>query len=174
MVERAMITSAMPSRPTQPQVPKNVGVMVIVVGIIVLGSMLVLGFHGSGGGGSIIQPTRTVNIVNGLITVNANDYESYQFSVPSGATNVRVQGSFTASGGSGNDVVVLIMGSTDFIHWQNGNQASTYYNSGQLTASSFDVPLPSGLGTYYLVYSNTFSIGSQKNVNTQANLSYTS
>ncbi|MGA2308201.1 MAG: hypothetical protein ABSG57_01470 [Candidatus Bathyarchaeia archaeon] len=147
--------------------------MVIVV-VIVLGSVLVLSFRGLGGGGGITQSTHTVNIVNDLITVNANDYEYYPFYVPSGATNVQVQGSFTASGGSGNDIEVLIMGSTDFINWQNGHQASAYYDSGQLTTSSFDVPLPSGQGTYYLVYSNTFSIISQKNVNTQANLSYTS
>ena len=147
---------------------------VIVVGIIVLGSVLVLGFRGLGGGGGIIQSTHTVNIVNGLITVNANEYEYYPFYVPSGAINVHVQGSFTASGGLGNDKAVLIMDSTDFINWQNGHQASAYYDSGRLTTSSFDVPLPSGPGTYYLVYSNTFSIISQKNVNTQANLSYMS
>jgi hypothetical protein len=146
--------------------------MVIVVSIVLV-SLLVLGFHGTGGGGGTLPSTHTVNIVNGLITVNANEYEYYQFYVPSGATNVRVQGSFTASGGSGNDVAVLIMDSTDFINWQNGHQASAYYSSGQLTTSSFDAPLPSGSGTYYLVYSNTFSIISQKNVNTQANLSYT-
>jgi hypothetical protein len=159
--------------PTQLRVLRNVGVLVIVV-VIVLVSVLVLGFHGTGGGGGILQTTHTVNIVNGLITVNPNDYKSYQFNVSSGATNVHVQGNFTASGGSGNDVAVLIMDLTDLINWQNGNQASAYYNSSQLTTSSFNVPLPSGLGTYYLVYSNTFSITSQKNVNTQANLSYTS
>jgi hypothetical protein len=147
--------------------------MAVVVVIIVLGSVLVLGFRGLGGGGGVIQSTHTVNIVNDLITVNANEYEYYPFYVPSGATNVQVQGSFTASGGSVNDIEVLIMGSTDFVNWQNGNQASAYYDSGQLTTSSFDALLPSGQRTYYLVYSNTFSI-SQKNVNTQANLSYTS
>jgi hypothetical protein len=160
--------------PTGPHILRNVGIIVIVVGIIVLGSVLVLGLRGLGGAGSIIQSTHTVNIANGLITVNPNDYKSYQFSVPSEATNVHVQGNFTASGDSGNDIEVLIVDSTDFINWQNRNQASAYYDSGQLTTSSFDVPLPSGPRTYYLVYSNTFSITSQKNVNTQANLSYMS
>lgn len=167
-----MATPAIPLLPTQPLVLRNVGIMVIVVGIIVLGSVLVLSFRGLGGGGGVIQSTHTVNIVNDLITVKANDYDYYQFYVPLGAANVQVQGSFTASGGSGNDIAVLIMDSTDFINWQNGKKAGTYYSSGQLTTSSFDVPLPSGLGTYYLVYSNTFSIISQ-NVNTQVILSYT-
>lgn len=168
-----MTTSAIPPPPTQPHVLRNVGIMVIVVSIVLV-SVVVLSFHGTGGGGGTLPSTHTVNIVNGLITVNAGNYEHYQFYVPSGATNVQVQGSFTASGGSGNDVVVLIMDSTDFINWQNGHQVSVYYDSGQLTTSSFDVSLPSGSGTYYLVYSNTFSIISQKNVNTQANLSYMS
>jgi hypothetical protein len=168
-----MTTSAIPPPPKQSHALRNVGIMVIV-GIIVLGVVLVLGFYGTGGGGGIFPSTHTVNIVNGLITVNGLGYEYYPFYVPSGATNVYVQGSFTASGGFGNDIEVLVMDSTDFINWQNGHQASAYYDSGQLTTSSFDVPLPSGPGTYYLVYSNTFSIISQKNVNTQANLSYTS
>jgi hypothetical protein len=168
-----MATSEIPPPPTQPHVLRNVGIIVIV-GIIVLGSVLVLSFHGTGGGGGTLPSTHTVNIVNGLITVNANSYEYYQFNVPPGATNVQVQGSFTASGGLGNDIAVLIMDSTDFINWQNGHQTSAYYSSGQLTTSNFDVSLPSGSGTYYLVYSNTFSIISQKNVNTQANLGYMS
>jgi hypothetical protein len=62
------------------------------------------------------------------------------------------------------------MDSINFINWENGHTANTYYNSGQLT-SSISATLPSG-GTYYLVYDNTFSVISQKNVNTQANLSY--
>ena len=158
----------------QPHVFRNVGIMVTVVGIIVLGSLLVLSLRGLGGGGDITQSTHTVNIVNALITVNANAYESYPFYVPAGTTDVQVQDSFTASGGSGNDIEVLIMDSTDFINWQNDHRASVYYDSGRLTTSNFDVPLPSGPGSYYLVYSNTFSITSQKDVNTQANLRYTS
>jgi competence protein ComGC len=116
--------------------------------------------------------TKSVNIVNGLITVNANSYEDYQFTLPSSATNVHVSGSFTASGGSGSDIIVYIMDSTEFTNWSTGHQVSTYYNSGQLTTSSFDVALPNGAGTYYVVYDNTYSLLSQKNVNTQVNLNY--
>ncbi len=112
------------------------------------------------------------NIVNGLITVSPGNYEYYQVSVPAGAYNVQLSGTFTASGGSGNDIIVSVMDQTDFVNWQNGHQASTYYDSGQVTTDSFSVTLPAG-AIYYLVYSNEFSIISTKNVNTQANLSYT-
>jgi hypothetical protein len=147
---------------------------VAIIAIIVLVSVIVFSFHGSRGGGGVIQSTQTVNIVKGLITVDASDYEYYQFTVPSGATNVEAHGSFTVSGGSGNAIVVLIMDLTEFFNWQNGHQTGAYYDSGQLTDSDFDVPLPSGSGTYCLVYSNTFSIMNPKNVNTEANLSFTS
>jgi type II secretory pathway pseudopilin PulG len=166
-----MATSAIPQPPAQSHAVRNLGLMVIVI-IIVLMSVLVLGFRGSRGAGDVTQSTQTFNIVNSLITVNAGDYEYYQLYVPSGATNVQVQGSFTASGGFGNNIEVLIMDTTDFINWQTGHQANAYYDSGQLTTSNFDVHLPSGSATWYLVYSNTFSFNSQKNVNTQANLSY--
>lgn len=85
---------------------------------------------------------------------------------------MQLSGTFTASGGSGNDIIVLVMGATDYVNWENEHQASTYYDSGQITTGGFNVILPSS-GTYHLVYSNQFSIISTKNVNTQANLAYT-
>jgi hypothetical protein len=127
----------------------------------------------SNGSGNIFSSTHTVNIVNGLVTVNADSYEDYTFTVPSGASNIQVSGSFTASGGSGNDIRIFIFDQTDFTNWENGHTANCYYQSGQTTTGTISANLPSA-GTYVLVYDNTFSIISQKNVNTQANLSYLS
>lgn len=119
-----------------------------------------------------LSSSQSTNIVNGMITVSADSYNYYQFSLPQGATNVHLQGSFYAAGGSGNDIEVIVLDPTGFINWRNGHTVNCYYSSGQLTTSSFDVILPSGAGNYYLVYSNTFSLFSQKNVNTQVNLNY--
>jgi hypothetical protein len=167
-------TAGPPAPPKQSSTLKTIGTIAIIV-MIVFATAAVLAFRGSiGGGGTNTADTHATNIVNGLITVNAGYYEYYPFYVPSGAANVQIQGGFTASGGSGNDIVVMIMDSTSFINWRNGHQVNVYYNSGQLTTSNFDVSLPSGSGSYYLVYSNTFSLISQKNVNTQVNLSYKS
>lgn len=150
---------------------RNIAIAVFVVVIVVaVGLLVALNLRGGGG---ILPSSHTENIVNGLVTVNAGAYEDYQFVVPSGASSIQVSGSFTASGGSGNDIKVYIMDSINFINWQNGHSANTYYNSGQVTTSTISATLPSS-GTYYLVYDNTFSIISQKNVNTQVNLSYTS
>jgi hypothetical protein len=119
------------------------------------------------------RPTRYIsNLVNGLLTINAGSYEYYSFTIPSGASDIQVSGSFTASGGSGNDIRIYILDSTSFTNWKNGHSVSTYYNSGQMTTGTISATLPSS-GTYYLVYDNTFSLFSQKNVNTWATLSYT-
>lgn len=114
----------------------------------------------------------TTNIVNGNIGVSAGQYQDYQVTVPAGAYNAQLTGSFRASGGSGNDIIVYVLDQTNFVNWQNGHQVSAEYNSGQLTTSTFSLNLPAS-GTYYLVYSNTFSTFSSKTVNTQANLAYT-
>lgn len=113
---------------------------------------------------------RDSNLVNGIITVQGNNYYRQQFSVTSSMQNAAVSGSFRASGGSGNDIKVLIIDSTAFINWSNGHTVSTYYNSGQLTVSSFNIALP--VGTYYLILDNTFSMISSKQVNTQVNLQW--
>jgi hypothetical protein len=108
-------------------------------------------------------------IVNENVTVNASSYAYYNFTVPSAASTIQVNGNFTVAGG--NDIKVYIMDESNFKNWQNGQNPSTYYNSGELTAGNFTVTLPSS-GTYYLVYDNTFSLNMQKNVDTQASFAY--
>lgn len=111
---------------------------------------------------------KTQTIVDSVITVEAGKYVNYQFSVPSQAS---VSGNFTASGGSGNDIRVLILDETSYINWVNGHNVSTYYDSGQITTGKITAKLPKG--NYYLVYSNTFSIASTKNVKTRVDITYT-
>lgn len=163
---------------------RNLGIGILVLLIVVAGAYVAL----SSAGVSVVQvktvtitsvtssTTQTstpvsINIVNGEISVSAGQYEDYQITVPAGANSAQLSGSFTASGGSGNDIIVLVMDQTDFVNWQNGHQASTLYNSGQLTTASISASL-SESGTYYLVYSNSFSTFSSKSVNTSADLTY--
>ncbi len=126
--------------------------------------------------GGLLPQERSINIVNGLITVQAGGWQAYPFTVPRVATNVHVKGQFTASGGSGNDVIVLIMDETAFINWKNGHQVNVYYNSGKLTTSSISATLPTVVdssSTFYLVYDDIFSTFASKNVQTTVNLTYT-
>lgn len=151
---------------------RNVAVGIAVLLLVIIAVVVAVSLMNSNGG-SIIPTTHTTNVVNGLVTVNAGSYEDYTFTVPSGASNIQVTGSFTASGGSGNDIKVYIFDQSDFVNWENGHTANTYYQSGQTTTGTISATLPSS-GTYVLVYDNTFSIISQKNVNTEVNLSYVS
>lgn len=111
------------------------------------------------------------NLVNATITVSPGYYD-LSFTVDAGRMrDARVTGSFTASGGSGNDIKVLIMDDMTFTNWKNKHQVSLLYNSGQMTIGNLNVPITAS-GTYHLVFDNTFSTVSSKQVATRINLEW--
>jgi len=55
---------------------------------------------------------------------------------------------------------------------QNGHSATPLYNSGRVTQDSVNIALPSDAGTYYLVFSNKFSLLTPKAVQTNITLTY--
>ncbi len=117
---------------------------------------------------SPVYKTINQNIVDGVIPVEAGKYVYYEFSVP---TQSSISGDFTAFGGSGNDIQVVVLDETSYINWINHHQVQAYYNSGQMTMGSITASVPTG--KYYLIYSNTFSMLSNKNVKTKVDVSYT-
>jgi len=120
----------------------------------------------------LVKQTHTVTIDKPDAEVNANSYYYFKLEVSSGATGVHLEGNFEASGGSGDDVQVYVLSEDDFVNWQNHHQAKTYYNSGKVTVGNFNVNLPSGSGTYYLVVDNRFSLLSKKEVEVKGALTY--
>ena len=145
-------------------------VVVIVVGVVgAIAAYSYINFATSNT--SNLRLPRSVNLVNGQITVQPGQYNYYYFTIPTGATGITLTGSFTASGGGGNDIEVLVMDQTNFANWQNRNQFSSYYDSGQVTTGTVHASLPAS-GTYDLVYSNRFSTVSSKNVQTTVYLYY--
>jgi len=176
-----MINQSRASYPDIPQRRSDTGIIVVVIVAIVLvaviGSVFLLGFYtpiniGSTSSSNHSVPTqRASNIVHGVITVPAGSYTSYTVDLPTGSFNVIVSGSFTASGGSGNDIQVFIMDKVNFDNWLNGHQYYAPYNSGQTTTGSINAALPGGVA-YYLVYSNRFSTVSSKSIDTNVNVSY--
>ncbi|MGC8622315.1 MAG: emp24/gp25L/p24 family protein [Caldisphaera sp.] len=160
---------------------RNVGIIaivIIVVLIVGISAAMIAGSNDNSGynsGATSSGPTyvtQTVTIFSGSAAVNPGSYYAISFSVPSNAINVQLSGSLTASGGSGNDVRVYVMDSTNYINWQNGHSASAYYTTGQETAFNINVGLPDGAGTYYVVFDNTFSIISSKTVTGTITLTY--
>lgn len=121
----------------------------LLVAILLLLSVVVAGC------GKKLVP-KSSNVVEGVITVNAKDYYHVQFTVDTSTMRViTVSGSFTASGGSGNDVEVFVLSATNYINWKNGHNYSSLYSSGQVTTANFTVPITVS-GDYYVVYSNIF------------------
>jgi hypothetical protein len=116
----------------------------------------------------------TTNIATGTITVPAIRYDSFLVRITPSMSNARLTGSFMASGGKGNDIVVLVVDEKTFHDWSNlyGVSAERFlYNSGRVTMGSFDVSLPAA-GDYFLVCSNVFSTSADKHVMLRADLSY--
>ena len=168
-------------QPTAKQKPNSM-VAVLLVLILVLGviwwaankqdsSSTSAGFRPSTP--SMPQPQlHRVTIGSGAITVNAATYTYFTLNVPSGANNVRLQGRFSATGGSGNDIEVYLLSDSQYTNWQNGHSTTTFYNSGKVTVNDMNVTLPSDAGTYYLVFNNKFSLFSPKAVEEHLTLTY--
>jgi hypothetical protein len=118
------------------------------------------------------QP-RVTNLVDTAFTLKALQGIHWNFNVPAGASDVRVEGTFNASGGPGNDVEVFLLNDDEFVNWQNGHAVNTLYNSGRMTQGTLNAILPSGPGTYHLVFNNKFSLFSPKAVRASIRLHYT-
>jgi hypothetical protein len=123
-----------------------------------------------------IQPV-TVPLLEKSSVIEPGHYLSVKFTVVQRSKNVRIDGRFQASGGSGNDVEVFILGEDAFLNYQNDHSAATFYNSGKVTADTLNVSLPStedatATVTYYLVLSNSFSVLSNKVVDGNITLHY--
>src|SRR5207244_10907833 len=82
---------------------------------------------------TVALPQHTQQLTNTPITINAQTSNYVQFSTPNNAINPTVSGRFTASGGTGNDIAVMVLSQEDFINWQNGHASTAYYSSGKTT-----------------------------------------
>jgi hypothetical protein len=113
----------------------------------------------------------TQALVTGNFIVQPLKCGTVQFSVPGGATQVKVNGFFRASGGGGNDIEVVIASPIEFQNWINGHQAQVFFASGKVTDRAINVEnLPPG--DYILAFSNKFSTLSRKQVTALVTLSY--
>lgn len=119
----------------------------------------------------LTQREYTQTLPQSAFTVNVLSSQSYRFVIPDGAARIHIEGRFSATGGSGNDVEVALMDQDGYVNFQNRHAVQTYYNSGRQTQGviSADLPKP---GTYFLVFSNRFSLLTPKAVTANATLTY--
>jgi predicted nucleic acid-binding Zn ribbon protein len=118
----------------------------------------------------LIPVTRT--LTSGQLVVRAGTYMQTKFNVDTEKMQyVRVVGSFRASGGSGNDIQVVLADESEFENWINGHQARVLYSTGQITNGKVDVQITES-GAYVLAFSNTFSTMTDKDVFAEVELRY--
>jgi hypothetical protein len=129
--------------------------------------------HGYGTGRQQVNEFH-VPLMQKSITVAAGGYRFSPLIVPADAQRIRIKGRFEATGGSGNDIVLVILDQDGFTNFQNRHRVATYYNSGRVTVGKVDVQLPvqDTMTTYYMVWSNQFSVFSNKVVDGDIELSY--
>ena len=157
---------------------KLVGLLVLIGLVWIVAKAVSSLNHSTGGSGSgstvlqILPQPRTQTIIDGALTVAAMGFTYYTFTVPADATSVSVDGHFTATGGTGNDIEVYVLNDDDFVNFKNGHSAPTLYNSGKVTQDSISATIPA-TGTYYLVFNNNFSLLTPKAVQATATLHYT-
>lgn len=147
--------------------------LIVAIAVIAVAVILLVAFYLQHG----TEPASTpvVNaIVDGNLTVNSGSYVYYNFTVYSGPPDAiitdTVQGTFNVSDGNENTIRVYIMDSSNFDDWKDGLDADKYYDSGQSSAGNVTATL-SSIGTYYLVYDNTYSTVS-KSVTTQVSYAH--
>jgi hypothetical protein len=120
----------------------------------------------------LVKQQHVEAVKNPDLPVNALSFYGFKLDVPQGASSVLLHGNFTASGGLGNDIEVLVLSENDFINWRNGHPANALYNSGKVTVGSLNVNLPADAATYYLVFNNRFSLLVRKTIQVDAALTY--
>ena len=98
--------------------------------------------------------------------VASGKYDDATYRIMPGVTNIRLTGSFKATGGTANDIIVIVMNDAQFARWQKGmpcvgpgnmctpENGGALYNSGSVTEGTINLALPNGAATYHLVFNN--------------------
>jgi hypothetical protein len=112
------------------------------------------------------------SLISGSFSLSARSVKAVPVPVTNGMSNVRLVGRFSAAGGMGNDVEVLLFDHRDdFTNWTNGHAAKVMYQSGRTTVGNLNVPLPA-TGGYTLVFSNTFAFFLPRTITADVKLEY--
>ena len=121
------------------------------------------------GGGN--EPRSPASIVDGSFIVPPRTFRSFAFAVTKDMEEPRVEGTFLAEGAN-DDIEVLLFEESEFLNWQNRNRFAAAYQSGRVTSQKIRVALPAEPATYHIVFSNRFSIFSNKGVNANVQLRF--
>jgi predicted nucleic acid-binding Zn ribbon protein len=169
-------------KPRKPRRKTRIGLVIVFVLIGAIAAIVLLRIDAvideSKGGGEVsltdmIPQERHVNLFDGTVIVKASYWRYKEFNTLESWRDIHVKGNFQASGGTGNDVRVILMTKNDFTNFTNGHEAHSVYDSGKLTVSNIDVLLPSTTQNYVLAFDNTFSLVTDKEIKANIDLIYT-
>jgi hypothetical protein len=110
-------------------------------------------------------------VVAGSFVVGPRTFKPYKFVVTTGMSKPRLEGTLSASGAR-NDIEVTVLDEAQFASWQNRDTFKATYESGRVTDTTLNVELPETPATYYMVFSNRFSLLSNKAVTANVQLCY--
>ena len=119
-----------------------------------------------------VPPAVNIPIGESAFTVAARSAKQYKFVVPAGASAVRLEGHFTATGGPRNSIEVWVMNDDQFVNWVNQHPLQAIYSSQRVTQGTIRVTLPPDGGTYHVIFNNEFSVLTPKAVEASLALKY--
>lgn len=115
---------------------------------------------------------RKNQIVSGITNVPAGQNVYWKLDPLPNYKNVAVKGTFTASGGPGNDVQVFIADETNIVNFKNGHKFNVLFQTdGMQTTGPIQTPLTPWL-VYYLVVSNQADSVNDKKVTIDATVTF--
>jgi hypothetical protein len=113
--------------------------------------------------------THRQNLMPPELVVKAGTIYYVNFQVGNGGATVI--GRFQATGGSGNDIQVVVADADNFENWRNGQPARVLYSTDRTTVGTINVRV-SQPGNYYLGFNNQFSLITDKTITSNVTLEY--
>lgn len=112
------------------------------------------------------------DLIRETVQVPSSSYKAYTLSLTPGAwRDYTINGHFVASGGSGNDIRILLFDPDNFLNWKNGHEARALHDSGTLTAAEMSMPITAD-GDFFLILDNKFSWMTDKAVQCEVFVNY--
>ena len=111
-------------------------------------------------------------LVSGAFAIGSGEVKRIPILVTKDMSNVKLVGRFQASGGTRDDIEVILFGNPDdFTNWKSGNDSRAIYQSGRTTVANIDVSLGTP-ATYDLVFSNRHAILLRRDITADVKLEY--
>lgn len=105
-----------------------------------------------------IEKTSDLLSESDKIKIDARSWQARRFNVEPG--RALISGHVLATGGSGNDIEVLILRESQFANFAQGSAGEAIFRSAKTHRTDLYIPMTEG--SYYIVFDNRFSLLSSK------------